>query len=139
MKLRTLVLVASCLFLMGMGRCNAEEVWATGNSLYEVIGDDLQAHGSNHPLTSLQTNAVCLLLGYFRGFAEAAAIAEHYDATSLPFILPDSITAEQMEKVVYKFLLDNPDKLALKGDGLVVAALAKEYPNPSFTPITPKG
>lgn len=134
MKISGILSTTSALLVLSAARCEAEPVWATGSSLFEVIGYDLQAHELNQKLTDYQTNAVCLLLGYFRGFAESAAIASHYDATALPFFLPDSITNEQIEGIVYKFLSDNPDKLNLKGDALVVAALTEKYPNPSFTP-----
>ena len=119
---------------LGAARCGAEPVWATGSTLLEVIRYDLQAHGSSEKLTDYQTNAVCLLLGYFNGFAESAALASHYDATALPFSLPDNITNEEIERVVYDFLSNNPDKLNIKGGALVVAALAKAYPNPTFKP-----
>jgi hypothetical protein len=124
--------------LTGVVRCEADPVWTDGNTLFEVIGYDLKAHEMKQELTTYQASAVCMLLGYLRGIAECSAVAAHYDATSLPFFLPDNITGEDMEKAVYTFLLDNPDKLKEKGDALVVAALAKEYPNPSFTPVTPK-
>jgi hypothetical protein len=102
--------------------------------LLEVIRYDLQAHASNQKLNDYQTNAVCLLLGYFNGFAESAALASHYDATALPFFLPDGITNDEIERVVYDFLSSNPDKLNIKGGALVVAALAKAFPNPTFKP-----
>ncbi len=122
--------------LMGLGgvHCRAEPVWATGSTLLEVIRYDLRAHDENQKLTDYQTNAVCLLLGYFNGFAESAALASHYDATALPFFLPDGITNDDIERVVYDFLSNNPDKLNIKGGALVVAALAKAYPNPTFKP-----
>jgi hypothetical protein len=122
------------LLILSADQCKAEPVWATGSSLLEVIGYDLQAQDPNQKLTDYQTNAVCLLLGYFRGFAESAALASHYNATALPFLLPDGITNEDIERAVYKYLSDNPDKLSLKGDALVIAALSKAYPNPSFKP-----
>jgi hypothetical protein len=138
MKTSLALLILAAFIVFATARCGAEEVWATGNSLAEVIGYDLQAHAANQQLTDYQTNAVCLLLGYFRGFAESAAIAAHYDATALPFFLPDSITGEQIEQAVYKFISDNPDKRGERGDAIVVAALASAYPNPSFSPITKK-
>jgi hypothetical protein len=138
MNTRPALLIPAAFILFATARCGAEEVWATGNSLAEVIGYDLQAHATNQQLTDYQTNAVCLLLGYLRGFAESAAIAAHYDATAMPFFLPDTITGEQIEQAVYKFISDNPDKRAERGDAIVVAALTKEYPNPSFSPITKK-
>jgi hypothetical protein len=137
MKTAPALLFAAAL-LLAIPRSHAEEVWASGNTLAQVIAYDLQAHAKNQPLTAYQTNAVCLLMGYFRGFAESAAVASHFDATAMPFFLPDSITGEQIEQVVYKFISDNPDKLGEPGDAIMVAALATEYPNPSFSPITPK-
>jgi len=110
----------------------ADPVWATGTSLYEVIGYDIQSRAAGQTLSDYQLNSVCMLLGYFRGFAEASALAVHYDATSLPYVLPDSINNDQIEQIVYKYLKANPGKLILKGDALVVAALTAEYPNPSF-------
>jgi hypothetical protein len=138
MKSRPALLIPAAFIFFATAHCGAEEVWATGNSLAEVIGYDLQAHAGNQQLTDYQTNAVCLLMGYFRGFAESAAIASHYDATAMPFFLPDSITGEQIERAVYKFISDNPDKRGERGDAIVVAALASIYPNPSFSPITKK-
>lgn len=124
-----------CAFLLlDAAHCNAEPIWATGNSLLEVIRYDLQAHDSNQKLTDFQTNAVCMLLGYFNGFAESSALASHYNATALPFFLPDTITNDEIERVVYSFLSDNPGKLNLKGGALVVAALTKAFPNPTFKP-----
>jgi len=134
MKMSTIIAIAGALAGLSAGRCEAESVWGTGSSLAEVIGIDLQAHASDHQLTSYETNEVCLLLGYFRGFAESAAIASHYDATALPFCLPDNITNDAIERVVYKFLSENQDKLGLQGGALMVAAFTKEYPNPSFSP-----
>jgi len=100
---------------------------------------DLKSHDTNQKLTDYQTNQVCLLLGYFNGFAESAALATHYDATSLPFYLPESITNDEIERVVYHYLSQNPDKLNLKGGALVVAALSKAFPNPAFkAPPSPK-
>lgn len=110
----------------------AEVPWSTGTSLLEVIGCDLHAHDSSQKLTDYQTNAVCLLLGYFRGFAESAAVASHFDASALPFILPDSITNDEIERTVYNYLTDNQDKLNLKGGALVVAALSRDFPNFEF-------
>ena len=127
------------ILMFGAAECRAGNIWETGNSIYEVIGYDMRAHGGQQPLTDYETNAVCLLLGYFRGFAESAAIASHYDATAMPFYLPDSITNVQIEEVVYKFLTENPDKLGERGDALITAALASAYPNPSFTPISERG
>ena len=134
MRLAPLLPNLSALLGLCVAHCNAEPVWATGSSLLVVIRYDLQAHDSNQKLTDYQTNAVCLLLGYFNGFAESAALASHYDATALPFFLPDSITNDQIERVVYDFLSSNPDKLNVKGGALVVAALAKAFPNPTFKP-----
>jgi hypothetical protein len=124
--------------LLATAPIHAAEVWTNGSTLSEVISYDLQSHAKNKHLTAYETNAVCLLMGYFRGFAEAAAVASHFDATSMPFFLPDTITGAQIEQVVYKFLTDNPDKMTEPGDAIVVAALAEEFPNPSFTPVTPK-
>jgi len=138
MKTTPALLLIAAFILFAATRSGAEEVWANGNTLAEVIGFDLQAHAKNQPLTAYQTNAVCLLMGYFRGFAESAAVASHYDATAMPFFLPDTITGAQIEQVVYKFLADNPDKLGQPGDAILVAALARVFPNPSFTPIKPK-
>lgn len=112
-------------------------MWTDGKALVEVIGYDLQAHDGNGRLTEYQTNAVCLLLGYLRGFTESAALASHYDATALPFFLPENITNDQIERIVYKYLTDNPDKLRLSGGVLLVAALSKEFPNPTFKPPHP--
>jgi len=134
MKISAVLSAMSALLAMSAPHCKAEPVWATGRSLLEVIRCDLQAHDANQKLTDYQTNAVCLLLGYFNGFAESAALSAHYDATALPFFLPESITNDEIEHVVYKFLSDNPDKLDLKGGALVVAALAKAFPNPTFKP-----
>jgi len=132
MKLRTILSILIAGMVLDAAHCKAEQVWDSGNTLFEVIGYDLQAHDANQKLTDYQINAVCLLLGYFRGFAEGAAVAAHYDATSLPFFLPDSITNDQIERVVFGYLKNNPEKLKLKGDALVVAALSEAYPNPSF-------
>lgn len=85
-------------------------------------------------MTDYQTNAVCLLLGYFAGFAEASSMAAHYDATALPFFLPDDVNNDQIERAVYQYLKDNPDKLKMRGDALVTAALAQSFPNPVFKP-----
>jgi hypothetical protein len=134
MRTAPLLPIFSALMGLCVTHCNAGPVWATGSTLLEVIRYDLQAHDSNQKLTDYQTNAVCLLLGYFNGFAESAALASHYDATALPFFLPDSITNDQIERVVYDFLSSNPDKLNVKGGALVVAALAKAFPNPTFKP-----
>lgn len=126
--------IIGAFLVLGAAHCKAEPVWATGSSLLEVIHYDLQAQEPNHKLTDYQTNAVCLLLGYFRGFVESAALASHYNATALPFFLPESITNDEIERVIYKFLSANPDKLDLNGGALVVAALSKEFPNPTFKP-----
>ncbi len=132
MRTRLVAMAVCALMILGTGRCGAEPVWASGTSLYEVIGYDLQAHDSGQALTDYQLNAVCMLLGYFRGFAAASALASHYDATSLPYVLPDGINNDQIERIVYKYLKDNPGRLILSGDALMVAALTEEYPNPSF-------
>jgi hypothetical protein len=125
--------------IFGAARCRAGDLWETGNSLFQVIGDDMRAHDTQQPLSDYETNEVCLMLGYFRGFAEAGAIASHYDATSMPFFLPDNITNAQIEATVYKFLTENPDKLGERGDALITAALAQAFPNPSFTPVSARG
>jgi hypothetical protein len=97
----------------------------------------MQAHDSGQALTDYQLNAVCMLLGYFRGFAAASALASHYDATALPYILPDGINNDQIERIIYKYLKEHPGRLDLSGDVLMAAALAEEYPNPSFMkPVT---
>jgi hypothetical protein len=98
----------------------------------EVIGYDLKSHDKNQKMTDYETNAVCMLLGYFTGFAEASALATHYDATALPYYLPDSITNDEIERVVYHYLGQNQDKLEMKGGALVVAALSLAFPNPAF-------
>jgi hypothetical protein len=121
-------------FGLGASPCHADPIWATGRSLLEVIQFDMEAHDNNQRLSDYQTNAVCLLLGYFTGFVESSALAAHYDATALPFFLPESITNEEIEQVVYDYLTQNPDKLDMKGGALVVAALAQAYPNPTFKP-----
>jgi hypothetical protein len=133
---RVLLIVSACV-AVGGAECGAEPVWATGNTLKEVIRYDLEAHDTGQKLTDYQINAVCLLLGYFTGFAESSALAAHYDATALPFFLPDSITNDEIERSVYKYLEDNPDKLTFKGAALVVAALTRDFPNPVFKP--PRG
>ncbi|MGA3170279.1 MAG: Rap1a/Tai family immunity protein [Chthoniobacteraceae bacterium] len=122
------------LLTMPMVPCRADPVWATGNTLYEVIGYDLRAHDTGQKLDQYQTGAVCMLLGYLAGFAEASSISAHYDATALPFFLPDDINNDQIERAVYKYLTDNPGKLNMRGDALVVAALAREFPNLTFKP-----
>ncbi len=127
------LIVVTALFLV-VSPGHADPVWATGRTLLEVIRYDLEAHDNNQQLNDYQTNAVCMLLGYFNGFAESSALAAHYNATALPFFLPDSVTNEEIERIVYDYLSQNPDKLDLKGGALVVAALAKAYPNPTFKP-----
>jgi hypothetical protein len=134
MRLAPVLPILGALLGLCVNPCSAEPVWATGNTLLEVIRCDLQAHESKQKLSDYQTNAVCLLLGYFNGFAESAALASHYDATALPFFLPNSITDDEIERVVYDFLSSNPDKLNIKGGALVVAALARAFPNPTFKP-----
>jgi hypothetical protein len=134
MKYSLVLAIVSASMISGAARCKADPVWATGNTLLEVIRYDLQAHDTNQRLTDYQTNAVCLLLGYFNGFAESSALAAHYDATALPFFLPESVTNDEIEHVVYDYLTANPDKLNVKGGALVVAALAKAFPNPTFKP-----
>jgi len=138
MKIKSLLPPMCALLLLGAPYCNADPVWATGHSLFEIIGEDLHAHDTGVELTDYQTNAVCLLLGYFRGFAESSALTAHYDPTALPFFLPDNITNDQIERTVYQYLTDNRDRLDLAGDVLMVAALTKAFPNPSFTPPAPK-
>jgi len=139
MKISTLLATMSTLLVLSAAKCKAEPVWATGHSLLEVIGYDLHAHDSHLKLTDYQTNAVCLLLGYFRGFAESSAVAAHYNATALPFFLPDSVNNDEMERVIYKYLSDNPEKLDMKGDALIVAALTRGFPNLIFkAPPGPK-
>jgi len=129
------VWLIGCVVILSAGRCGAAPVWATGASLYEVIGYDLAAHDSGQSLSDYQLNAVCMLLGYFRGFAAASAVASHYDATSLPFLLPDSINNDQIERLVYKYLKENPGRQILTGDAIMVAALTEEYPNPGFVRV----
>jgi len=129
--LRSVMIALLC--LTG-ARSMAESPWSTGHTLSDVIGYDLQSHETGQKLTDYQTNSVCLLLGYFRGFAESSAVAAHYNATALPFFLPDSITNDEIERIVYKYLSDNPGKLDLTGDALLVSALTKAFPNTVFTP-----
>jgi hypothetical protein len=139
MKISTLLATMSTLLVLSAANCKAEPIWATGHSLLEVIGYDLQAHDSHVKLTDYQTNAVCLLLGYLRGFAECSAVAAHYNATALPFFLPDSVSTDEMERVIHKYLSDNRDKLDMKGDALIVAALSRAFPNLIFkAPPSPK-
>lgn len=125
----------SAFLVLNVGHCMAEVPWSTGSSLLEVIGYDLHAHDSHQKLTDYQTNSVCLLLGYFRGFAESAALASHYNASALPFFLPDSITSDQIERSVYSYLTDNPDKLNLTGGAIVAAALSRDFPNFDFKAV----
>ena len=134
MKIGALFSPICALLVMTATVCNADPVWATGRSLFEVIRYDLKAHETNQKLTDYETNAVCLLLGYFRGFAESSALAAHYDATALPYFLPDSVTDDEIERILYKYLSENPDKLDLKGDALVVAAMTRAFPNTVFKP-----
>jgi hypothetical protein len=134
MKMSPVLAILGAWLLWGAAHCGAEPIWATGNSLLEVIQYDMQAHDSGQKLTDYQTNAVCMLLGYFTGFAESSALASHYNATALPFFLPDSITNDEIERTVYQYLKNNPDKLSLKGGALVVAALSRDFPNPVFKP-----
>jgi hypothetical protein len=132
--MRTLPSLIITLLCMTAAHSIAESPWSTGHSLHEVIGYDLQSHDTGQNLTDYQTNSVCLLLGYFRGFAESSAVAAHYNATALPFFLPESITNDEIERIVYKYLADNPGKLDLTGDALLVSALTKAFPNTVFTP-----
>jgi len=134
MKSSAIVAIISACLVWDAVPCRAESPWATGSSLASVIGYDLQAHDANHKLAGDQMTSVCLLLGYFRGFAESAALAAHYEPTALPFDLPDSITNDEIERAVYKYLMDHSDKLDLKGDALVVAALSRAFPNTLFKP-----
>jgi len=128
----------AALLLLSATPSKAELPWSTGNTLFKIIACDIQAHDFNSKLTQAQTNSVCLMLGYFRGFAECSALAAHYDATALPFYLPDTVTNDELERVVAKYLSDNPDKLDLKGDVLIVAALSRAFPNTAFkAPSTP--
>jgi hypothetical protein len=138
MRYRFVCVIACAVMILGAGHCGAAPVWATGSTLYEVIGYDLAAHDSGQQLTDYQLNAVCMLLGYFRGFAAASAVASHFDATSLPFVLPDSINNDQIERIVFKYLKDNPGRQVLTGDAIMVAALTEEYPNPSFMRVPGK-
>jgi hypothetical protein len=135
--MKSILITLAALLLWARLDCEADPIWATGNSLLEVISYDLKAHDSNQKLDDYQTNAVCMLLGYFAGFAESSSVSFHYDASALPFILPDGISNDDIERAVYQFLTDNPDKLDMKGDALVTAALAKVYPNPAFKLAAP--
>lgn len=85
MKTGAVLSAMSAFLVLCAAHCKADPVWATGDSLLGVIRCDVQARDSNQKLTDYQTNAVCLLLGYFRGFAESAALSAHYNATALPF------------------------------------------------------
>ena len=138
MRNRFVWLIACAVLIVCAGRCDADPVWATGATLYEVIGYDLQSHDSGVSLTDYQLNSVCMLLGYFRGFAAASAVASHFDATSLPFVLPDSVNNDQIERIVYKYLKDNPDRMLLTGDAILVGAMTEQYPNPSFMRVPGK-
>jgi len=134
MRFNRFLLILGALLAGAATCCKADPVWANGNTLMEVIGYDLKAHDTTQKLTDYETNAVCMLLGYFNGFAESSALAAHYDATALPFYLPDSITNDEIERVVFHYLNQNQDKLILKGGALVVAALTLAFPNPAFKP-----
>jgi hypothetical protein len=134
MRINTLLLTTAALLALAVETSHADPIWATGSTLYEVIGDDLRAHDTGQKLDEYQTSAVCMMLGYLAGFAEASSVSAHYDATALPFFLPDDIDNDQIERAIFKYLTDNPDKMKLRGDAIVVAALAKEFPNLTFKP-----
>ena len=138
MRNRFVCVIAFAVMMLGAGHCWAAPVWATGSTLYEVINYDLQSHDSGQELTDYQLNSVCMMLGYFRGFASASAMAAHFDATSMPFMLPDSINNDQIERIVYKYLKDNPDRMLLTGDAILVGAMTEQYPNPSFMRVPGK-
>jgi hypothetical protein len=137
MKTSVILSAIAAFLLLSAAHSKADPPWTSGQTLYEVIGEDLQAHDKNQKLDSDQTAAVCLILGYLRGFAESSAIATHYNPCSLPYYLPDSMTGDEMERVIYTFLTKNQDKLEMNGDALIVAALSRSFPNTLFTPPSP--
>ena len=67
--------------------------------------------------------------GYLRGFLDSSIRWSEVDAHSLFKLPKHGIPLSQFIQVVEKFLTDSPQILHQPSDGLLLAALVKNFPN----------
>jgi hypothetical protein len=111
--------------------CQAEDRYGVtdGNSLLQGIRLYRKSVAS---LSREEAFEVRVKMEYLRGFLDCSVSVSEFDPHS-PFKLPEhGIGMDQFIQVVEKFLSDNPQLLHLPSNRLLLAALGKNFPNPSF-------
>jgi hypothetical protein len=124
------------LFLPGsLGTSSAaQEAQSQGDTGIDLLHqcDDALRMGGGSTTVEIMSGVNCL--GYLRGFFDGYVVTEFLDQSrnnfsSSPMCLPDGgISAEQMARIVGKWLTDHPERLNESQKILVMAALVQAFP-----------
>jgi len=117
--------------------CQAEAFeWTItdGNSLIEGL-KIIKRMNAHENLTDGEIKVAYLTGGYLRGFSDSSLQWSQIDQNSLFKLPKHGIPLPQFVQVIEKFLTDNtgkPQLLQLPADGIILAALVEDFPNPAL-------
>ena len=103
-----------------------EYVWDSGNAFLNICGVDADKTFEEQTSAELHSTSSCL--PYVRGLTDGIAVATIEGIQ--PFCPPDSVTNGQGEKILVKFIRDNPDRAHFATSVLYLYAMKKAFPCP---------
>jgi hypothetical protein len=103
---------------------NQEYAWESGNAFVTICGVDADKTFEEQTTAELHSTSSCL--PYVRGLNDGIEVATIEGIP--PFCPPDGVTNGQGEKILVKFIRDNPDKAHFATSVLYLYAMKKAFP-----------
>ncbi len=124
--------LVALLFLFAISAPAEDLSISDGNSLWIGMQLAKRLEAKDTTLTENDFLSVRELLGYLKGYLEAAGGWQFYDSNA-PFKFPSKgISLRQYKLILEKYLNDHPEELHKDAKIISFAALVNSFPNPDF-------
>ena len=109
-----------------------------GNDLQKAIRLAIRTYDGEKLKTEQDRVDASHARGYLKGLKEASWVLG-YSNDQVPYILPTSITSEQVGKVILHYLVTHPEKREKASYEIVALALTEAFRNPKWQPFSKDG
>jgi Rap1a immunity proteins len=101
--------------------------WPKGRGLWYATSTATKFLDDEESMKSVRA-----VLNYLKGFGDCSVITEASTKASCPFLLPKENDANQLVRVVDKYIADHPEKLNDPPGIIVWNAFVQAFPNKGF-------